>query len=369
LKTRVRIAKRGMMMFDVPVGRWLLVPSLAACMSGPVSAQSPDPLASFYSGKQINLVIGFSPGGGYDAYARVLARHMGKHIPGNPKIIVKNMPGAGGTVAANYVFNVSPKDGSELGLFAGNVAIDPLLGGAPVKYDARKFGWLGSPYSDTSLCVAWHTTPFRTIADTLQNEMVTGAFGNAGTDFPTALNNVVGTRMKLIKGYPGSNAVKLALERGEVQGGCGFGYDSLRATSPDWLKEKKVHLLVQIALRKDPRLPDVPFVMDLAKSEEDRSPPHRTCRRRGSRPCAGRSTTRCRIRSSGPTRKRLRWISIHSPARRSNAFSKSSTARRSPSSSAPRRCSSGSRKNHPRQSTVAPASLTILAHLAVSLTV
>jgi tripartite-type tricarboxylate transporter receptor subunit TctC len=252
------------------VGSWVLAALLAARILGPVYAQTRDPLTSFYAGKQINLVIGFSPGGGYDAYARVLVRHLGKHIPGNPKIIVKNMPGAGGTIAANYVFNVSPKDGSELGLFAGNVVIDPLLGGAPVKYDARKFGWLGSPYSDTSLCISWHTTPFRTIFDTLQNEMVTGAFGNAGTDFPTALNNVVGTKMKLVKGYPGSNAVKLALERGEVQGGCGFGYDSLRATSPDWLKENKVHLLVQIALRKDPRLPDVPFVMDLAKSEEDR---------------------------------------------------------------------------------------------------
>jgi tripartite-type tricarboxylate transporter receptor subunit TctC len=248
----------------------MLAGLLTAGILGPVSAQTPDPLTSFYAGRQINLVIGFSPGGGYDAYARVLARHLAKHIPGSPKIIVKNMPGAGGTVAANYVFNVSPKDGSELGLFAGNVVIDPLLGGAPVKYDARKFGWLGSPYSDTSLCISWHTSPFRTISDTLQNEMVTGAFGNAGTDFPTALNNVVGTKMKLVKGYPGSNAVKLALERGEVQGGCGFGYDSLRATSPDWLKDKKVHLLVQIALRKDPRLPDVPFVMDLAKSEEDR---------------------------------------------------------------------------------------------------
>jgi tripartite-type tricarboxylate transporter receptor subunit TctC len=252
------------------VRSWLLAASLAASISGPASGQTPDPLASFYAGRTVNLVIGFSPGGGYDAYARVLSRHLGKHIPGNPKIIVKNMPGAGGTIAANYVFNVSPKDGSELGLFAGNVAIDPLLGGAPVKYDARKFGWIGSPYSDTSLCISWHTAPFRTIADTLQNEMVTGAFGNAGTDFPTALNNVIGTKMKLVKGYPGSNAVKLALERGEVQGGCGFGYDSLRATSPDWLKDKKVHLLVQIALRKDPRLPDVPFVMDLAKSAEDR---------------------------------------------------------------------------------------------------
>jgi tripartite-type tricarboxylate transporter receptor subunit TctC len=252
------------------VGSWVLASLLTTGILGPVLAQAPDPLTSFYAGRQINLVIGFSPGGGYDAYARVLARHLGKHIPGGPKIIVKNMPGAGGTIAANYVFNVSPKDGSELGLFAGNVVIDPLLGGAPVKYDARKFGWLGSPYSDTSLCISWHTSPFRTILDTLQYEMVTGAFGNAGTDFPTALNNVVGTKMKLVKGYPGSNAVKLALERGEVQGGCGFGYDSLRATSPDWLKDKKVHLLVQIALRKDPRLPDVPFVMDLAKSEEDR---------------------------------------------------------------------------------------------------
>jgi tripartite-type tricarboxylate transporter receptor subunit TctC len=241
-----------------------------AGLAGPASAQSADSLAAFYGGKQINLVIGFSPGGGYDTYARLLSRHLGKHIPGNPKIIVKNMPGAGGTIAANYVFNLSPKDGSEIGLFAGNVVIDPLLGGVPVKYDAQKFGWIGSPYSDTSLCVAWHTTPFRTITDTLHNEMITGAFGNAGTDFPTALNNVVGTKLKLVKGYAGSNAVKLALERGEVQGGCGFGLDSLRATSPDWLKDKKVHLLVQIALRKDPRLPDVPFVMDLAKSVEDR---------------------------------------------------------------------------------------------------
>jgi tripartite-type tricarboxylate transporter receptor subunit TctC len=257
------------MMVNIRVQSWLLATSLAAGIS-PAFGQAQDPLASFYAGRQINLVIGFSPGGGYDAYARVLARHMGKHIPGNPKIIVKNMPGAGGTIAANYVFNVSPKDGSELGLFAGNVAIDPLLGGAPVKYEARKFGWLGSPYSDTSLCVSWHTAPFRTIADTLETEMVTGAFGNAGTDFPTALNNVIGTKLKLVKGYPGSNAVKLALERGEVQGGCGFGYDSLRATSPDWLKDRKVNLLVQIALRKDPRLPDVPFVMDLAKSPEDR---------------------------------------------------------------------------------------------------
>jgi tripartite-type tricarboxylate transporter receptor subunit TctC len=252
------------------IASWVLAASLTAGLAGPASGQTQDRLASFYEGRQINLVIGFSPGGGYDAYARVLARHLGKHIPGNPKIIVKNMPGAGGTVAANYVFHVSPKDGSEIGLFAGNVAIDPLLGGAPVKYDPRKFGWLGSPYSDTSLCIAWHTTPFRTIADTLHDEMVTGAFGNAGTDFPTALNNVVGTKLKLVKGYPGSNAVKLALERGEVQGGCGFAYDSLRATSPDWLKDKKVNLLVQIALRKDPRLPDVPFVMDLAKSAEDR---------------------------------------------------------------------------------------------------
>jgi tripartite-type tricarboxylate transporter receptor subunit TctC len=267
---RGKLAILGRMMVNKHVCSWVLAASLAAGISAPVSGQTADPLASFYAGRAVNLVIGFSPGGGYDAYARVLARHLGKHIPGHPKIIVKNMPGAGGTIAANYVFNVSPKDGSEIGLFAGNVAIDPLLGGAPVKYDARKFGWLGSPYSDTSLCISWHTSPFRTVLDTLQNEMVTGAFGNAGTDFPTALNNVVGTKMKLVKGYPGSNAVKLALERGEVQGGCGFAYDSLRATSPDWLKEKKVHLLVQIALRKDPRLPDVPFVMDLAKSEEDR---------------------------------------------------------------------------------------------------
>jgi tripartite-type tricarboxylate transporter receptor subunit TctC len=226
-----------------------------------------DDVADFYRGRTITLVAGFNVGGGADAYARMIARHLGTHIPGNPAVVVKNMQGAGSVLAANHVFNAAPKDGSEIGLFAGNIVVDPVIGGVPSKYDARRFNWIGAPASETNICVASATGAFKTIDDTFKTEMITGAAGTSTYDFPVVLNNVLGTRLKLVKGYAGSAALRLAMERGEIDGFCGVTLDSMRTAG---VTDDKINILLQIALKKNPELSGVPFVMDYAKREEDR---------------------------------------------------------------------------------------------------
>src|SRR3984957_529257 len=245
-------------------GRFLSLAGLAASL---LSTACADDVADFYRGRTLSLVAGFNVGGGADAYARVIARHLGAHIPGNPSVVVKNMQGAGSVLAANHVFNVSPKDGSEIGLFAGNIVVDPVIGGVPAKYDARKFDWIGAPASETNVCVASPASPFKTIDDTFKTEMVTGTAGTSTYDFPVVLNNVLGTKLKLVKGYAGSAALRLAMERHEIDGFCGVGYSSMRTAG---LADGRANILVQIALKKSPHMPDVPFVMDYAKQEQDR---------------------------------------------------------------------------------------------------
>ena len=246
--------------------RLLSLAGLAASLL-PLSTACADDVADFYRGRTLSLVAGFNVGGGADAYARVIARHLGAHIPGNPTVVVKNMQGAGSVLAANHVFNVSPKDGSEIGLFAGNIVVDPVIGGVPAKYDARKFDWIGAPASETNVCVASPASPFKTIDDTFKTEMVTGTAGTSTYDFPVVLNNVLGTKLKLVKGYAGSAALRLAMERREIDGFCGVGYSSMRTAG---LADGRANILVQIALKKSPHMPDVPFVMDYAKQEPDR---------------------------------------------------------------------------------------------------
>jgi tripartite-type tricarboxylate transporter receptor subunit TctC len=238
---------------------------VAVVLSAP--AARADEVADFYRGRTLSLLAGFNVGGGADAYARLIARHLGMHLPGNPAVVVKNMQGAGSVLAANHVFNVSPKDGSEIGLFAGNIVVDPVFGGVPAKYDARRFNWIGAPASETNICMASPTTVFKTIDDTFKSEMVTGTAGTGTYDFPVILNNVLGTRLKLVKGYAGSAALRLAMERGEIDGFCGVTLDSMRTAG---LADGKANILLQIALKKNPWLKDVPFVMDYAKREEDR---------------------------------------------------------------------------------------------------
>lgn len=233
---------------------------------------SADAIADFYKGKQITLFIGYSPGGGYDTYARTVSRHMGKHIPGNPTIVAKNRPGAGSLLLANELYNTVPQDGSVIGLIGRGIPMEPLFGTKEAKFDPSKFNWLGSANNEVSVCVVWHTVGIKTLDDFLTKPMIVGGTGPGDdTDtFPRVLNNVIGTKLKLVTGYPGGNDILFAMERGEVDGRCGYSWSSAKSRKADWLEEKKMIVLLQMSTAKHPDLPDVPFVMDLAKTDRDR---------------------------------------------------------------------------------------------------
>jgi len=250
------------------VGRLSIRAACALAVALPCDrAAHADDVAAFYAGRNLNLIEGFNTGGGADLYTRLVAAHWVHHIPGHPNIVVQNMPGAGSMTAANHVFNVSPRDGSEIGLFAGNIAVDPVIGGVPSQYDSRKFNWIGAPAAESDVCIASKNSSFKTFDDVLHREMITGAAGTSTLDFPVVLNNLIGTKFKLVKGYRGSAGLRLALERGEIEGFCGVGLDSLQSLG---LNERNITILVQTALKSDPRLPRVPIITDYAKSAEQR---------------------------------------------------------------------------------------------------
>jgi len=239
-----------------------------------LSATAPhaDPVANFYHGRTITLVIGYSAAGGYDTYARVVAQHLGKHIPGNPTIVPQNMEGAGSLRAANYLYNAAPHDGSVIGIFARGMAMEPLIGKSHALFDARKFTWIGSGTNEVSTCVTWHESPVKTWADALTTPFTVGGEGSASDPdiFATVLRNVFGVKLRLISGYPGSAEVALAIERREVDGRCGWSYSSLMQQRPDWVRDGRVNILVQLALAKAPELPDVPLITDFATTDRQR---------------------------------------------------------------------------------------------------
>jgi tripartite-type tricarboxylate transporter receptor subunit TctC len=230
-------------------------------------AQSP---ADFYKGRNVDLYIGYSVGGAYDLYARVIARHLGKHIPGNPTIVPKNMEGAGSLRLANWLYNVGPKDGTALATIGRGTAFDPLLGSKGAQFQADRFTWIGSANNEVSVCVAWKTSGINKLEDVLAKELIVGGTGQAAdTDqFPRVLNGVLGTKFKIVTGYPGGNDVTLAMERGEVKGRCGWSWSSVIATHKRWIDDKSIIVLAQLSLDKHPDLPDVPLIMDFAKSED-----------------------------------------------------------------------------------------------------
>ena len=249
-----------------------IVRAVALLLLCPVTqAQAQNP-AAFYKGKSVDLYIGYSAGGGYDVYARALARHMGRFIPGNPTIVPKNMPGAGSLVLANWLFNVAAKDGTAFGMIGRGTAFDPLLGSTKAQFDPVKFNWIGSMNDEVSVCVAWHTSGIAKLEQVVQNELTVGGTGPAAdTDqFPKVLNATIRTKFKIIPGYPGGNDIDLAMERGEVMGRCGWSWSSVIATHKSWLDEKKINVLVQLSLNKHADLPDAPLVMDFAKTDEQR---------------------------------------------------------------------------------------------------
>lgn len=244
----------------------------AILAAAPLSSALADVVADFYRGKNVEMYIGYSAGGGYDVYARLVARHIAKHIPGNPNIIPKNMTGAGSLKLANWLYNVAPKDGTVIGMIGRGTGFDPLFGIKGAQFQGTRFNWLGSANDEVSVCVSWHTSEVKTFDDLLTHELIVGGTGaSADTDqFPKIMNAVLGTRMRVITGYPGGNDIGLAMERGEVKGRCGWSWSSVKATHQHWLDEKKINVLIQLSLEKHPDLPTVPLVVDLAKTDDDK---------------------------------------------------------------------------------------------------
>jgi tripartite-type tricarboxylate transporter receptor subunit TctC len=245
--------------------------AMALCLAAGSSGHAQS-AAEFYKGKTIDLYIGYSVGGAYDLYARMIAKHIGKYIPGNPMVVPKNMEGAGSLRLANWLYNVAPKDGTAFATIGRGTGFDPLLGNTKAQFDATKYTWIGSANNEVSVCVAWNTSGITKFDDLLTRELIVGGTSNsADTDqFPRIVNGVLGTKMKIVTGYPGGNEVGLAMERGEVQGRCGWSWSSVKSTHQKWVDEKKFSILVQLALDKHRDLPGVPLVVDLAKTDEQR---------------------------------------------------------------------------------------------------
>jgi tripartite-type tricarboxylate transporter receptor subunit TctC len=241
-----------------------------ALISGRAAAQ--DQVADFFRNRAVTISVGFTAGGGYDLHARTLARVLGKHIPGSPNVVVKNVPGAAGLVLVNSLYNSLAKDGTELATFDRAIPLEPLLDPDKARFDALKLNWIGSTDNDVSTCYAWHTAPVKTIDDLMKQELIVGATGSIGdaVSFPRILNATIGTRFKVVTGYPGSTEALLAMERGETQGFCSMGFATLEASRPQWVRERKVNILVQLGLEKNKEHPEVPLALDLARSETHR---------------------------------------------------------------------------------------------------
>jgi tripartite-type tricarboxylate transporter receptor subunit TctC len=247
----------------------VLCAALLTVMGYPLKAQTAD--AEFYRGKTVTLIVGYPPGGGYDAYARFAANNIGRHIPGNPNVVVQNMPGATSIRAANYLYARAPKDGTVMGMFASSAVFAPTFGNAAAHYKPEDFTWLVNLNQETGTCVVWHTSGIRTLQDVLTREAIFGGSGPAGlgSEYARSMNAVLGTRIRIIYGYAGATSVLLAMERGEVQGGCGFPLASLESVRREDYEAGRLIPIVQFAL-KSPALKSVPHIMDFAKSAEDK---------------------------------------------------------------------------------------------------
>jgi tripartite-type tricarboxylate transporter receptor subunit TctC len=237
---------------------------------------APAQAQDFYQDKQIKLVVGSDPGGGYDTYARVLARHWSNHIPGKPQIVIQNMPGAGGLKTANFIAHVAPKDGLTVGALQNNVGYEPMMGISGGKenaqFDVLKMNWIGSMAKGVAVTVFWNPPPVKNFQELMQKEVTTGSTGAAtsNTIYARLMNSILGTKFKIIHGYTNQPPIWLAMERGELQGSAGPFYSSLRTSKPEYLRDNKITIIVQIALEKHPDLPNVPLLLDFAKTPDDR---------------------------------------------------------------------------------------------------
>ena len=252
--------------------RLLALAALTGATLGLTSASPGQSVAEFYAGKQISLLVGASAGGGYDHLGRLTSKHLGKHIPGHPTVVVQNMPAAGSLVATNHIAHTAPRDGTMIALVQRGMLLAKLTNPTGVRFEVGQLNWLASLASETGVTLAWHTAPHRTLKDLMEQELIVGGIVNVDPETtPKLLNALVGTRYKVVLGYPGTREILLAMERGEVQGIGDSSWSSIKRSRPDWLRDKKVRVLIQAALEKDPELPDVPSVLDLMKTESDRT--------------------------------------------------------------------------------------------------
>ena len=240
---------------------------VGACGAGPTALAQ-----SFYEGRTVNLLIGYGPGAGYDAYGRLVARHFGRHVPGNPTIIPQNMPGAGSMKVAGYIYSVAPKDGTVFGIFATAAALEPLYTGNTTLFDPAKFTWIGNLDETIGTCAVWHTTGVSKLEDLRTKEVIFGGSGPAAinSQHAAALKNLLGLKIKIIQGYNGALETRLVMPRGELQGGCGFALSSLQAQHTADYREGRLKPIVQLAIEKHPELEGVTHIYDYAKDEQTR---------------------------------------------------------------------------------------------------
>jgi tripartite-type tricarboxylate transporter receptor subunit TctC len=235
-------------------------------LAAPASAQT---VAPYPAGHQISLYVGTDPGGMNDTLMRIVSRHIGKYLPGNPQVVAKNMPGAGGRKLATYLFTQAQRDGTEFGVFQRAISTDPLLMDPTLPFEMPKFTWIGTPSSTTDICAVWHDAPIKKIEDIQQTELILAGSGGETAQM-NLLINLLGGKVRAIVGFPGGPAMNLAMERGEVHGRCALSWEATKTSYADWLKENKIKPIVQFALKKNADLPNVPLITDFAKTDDDR---------------------------------------------------------------------------------------------------
>jgi tripartite-type tricarboxylate transporter receptor subunit TctC len=258
----------------IPLLQWVVKIVVKTGVPAALLAAAPAPAAAQpfdFSGKNLHMIIGFGAGGGYDLWARTLARHIGKHLPGNPTVVPQNMPGAGSFIAANHIYSVAPKDGTVIGIIARDAPLGPITGASGARFDATKLSWIGSPTTETNICIRYHTAQVKTVQDLFEKELIIGDTGpGTGTRvYPKALAGILGLKFKLVGGFPASTNVFLAMERGEVEGIC-ESLDSVVNRKPDWIPSGRISVLFQGGTAPSPELKNVPFILDFARNAEDR---------------------------------------------------------------------------------------------------
>jgi len=249
-----------------------LVAILSALLFWVAPARSADDVAAFYRGRQLRIVVGTAAGGGYDLFARAVARHIGAHIAGNPAVIVQNLPAAGGMVMTNQLYASAPRDGSVIGAPINGIPTAPLLAPAGAHFDATRLIWLGSTNREPYVAFVWRTAPVQSLADLRTRELIVGATapGTTMVDFPLLTNDILGTRFRIVRGYEGTPQINTAIERGELEGQGGIGWAAVKAQVPQWITERKIKVIAQYGLKRHPDLADVPTMLELATSDPDR---------------------------------------------------------------------------------------------------